>query len=471
MSYVSPFTATEGTMRTHLPVVLLGVCLVTGDAPAQSPAPVVYPAGTPDAAAPPALAVPQFPTCCAVADASPQGPQKRGVLAGDPFDAADHLLDGGPFRVYGWLDAGTIYNANNPASKFNGPYNAVDRDELMFNQAYLVLEKTLDNEDGIGLGFRGDLLYGFDFFLAQSRGFELQPNGTARWNSSQYYGLAMPQLYGEVGNKTASVKVGRFYSVVGYEGVTSPSNFFYSHAYSYQFAGPFTHWGALGTYRTGNWTFDAGVVNGWNALDRESDQANFLGRVRWADPENVLAVSFAIVTGNEETLTTSPLNRNRTRYSFIIDANPTCDLEYVFHHWLGLQDDGQFLPIGAGPVGAVPGPRSPTGPSTGGTALWYGIDQYLYYRINDRLKAGARLEWFRDEDGTRVGLNRPANPNKRPFAGNFYSATLGLNYAPVRNVIIRPEVRYDAQGGGFPAFDDGAKKNQFTCGLDVIVVF
>jgi hypothetical protein len=81
------------------------------------------------------------------------------------------------------------------------------------------------------------------------------------------------------------------------------------------------------------------------------------------------------------------------------------------------------------------------------------------------------VEWFRDEDGTRVGLNRPANPNKRPFAGNFYSATLGLNYTPMRNLVIRPEVRYDVQGAGFPAFDDGTKKNQFTSGLDVILAF
>jgi hypothetical protein len=41
----------------------------------------------------------------------------------------------------------------------------------------------------------------------------------------------------------------------------------------------------------------------------------------------------------------------------------------------------------------------------------------------------------------------------------------------MRNVVIRPEVRYDAQGAGRPAFDDGAKKNQLTSGVDVIVAF
>lgn len=430
-------------------IALFGICAAAGPASAQQPDDALIPFADPEAVA---------------------GAQKRGVLAGNPFDAADHILaNDGPVRVYGWLDAGYIANPSNPASRFNGPYNAVDRNELMFNQAYLVFERPLGDE--AGLGFRADVLYGFDYFLAQSRGFEAQPNGSPRWNSSQYYGLALPQLYVEAGDEAASVKVGRFYSLVGYEGVTAASNFFYSHAYSYQFAGPFTHWGTVGTMRQGNWTFDAGVVNGWNSLDRESDQPHFLGRVRWVDEENILGISYAIITGNEETLTTQTANRNRTRYSLIVDVNPTCRLQYVFHHWLGLQDDGRFLPTGVGPVGSVAGPRSPTGPSTGGTALWYGVDQYLYYQLSDTLKAGARLEWFRDEGGTRVGLNRLGNPNKRPFDGNFVSVTTGLNYSPVRNLIIRPEVRYDVQDGGFPAFNDGRSTNMFTTGLSVLMAF
>ncbi len=97
-----------------------------------------------------------------------------------------------------------------------------------------------------GIGGRVDLLYGEDFFLPQSAGFELRPNGALHWNP-QYYGLAIPQAYGEYGNDVVSIKVGHFYTPVGYEGVQSPTNFFYSHSYSYQFAGPFTHWGTLAT--------------------------------------------------------------------------------------------------------------------------------------------------------------------------------------------------------------------------------
>ena len=39
------------------------------------------------------------------------------------------------------------------------------------------------------------------------------------WNSGEYYGLAIPQLYGEIGNQDLSLKLGHFYTIVGYEGV------------------------------------------------------------------------------------------------------------------------------------------------------------------------------------------------------------------------------------------------------------
>jgi hypothetical protein len=73
-------------------------------------------------------------------------------------------------NVRGWLDGGFIGNTSSPDSKFNGPYNAVDRsNEGMFNQAYLIAERDLPAFDS-GLGFRFDLLYGEYFFLAESIG-------------------------------------------------------------------------------------------------------------------------------------------------------------------------------------------------------------------------------------------------------------------------------------------------------------
>jgi hypothetical protein len=81
------------------------------------------------------------------------------------------------FNIHGWLDGGFIGNTSSPNSKFNGPYNAVDRsNEAMMNQLYLVAEAGLPS-DGWGIGGRVDLLYGEDFFLAESIGIEKHPDG------------------------------------------------------------------------------------------------------------------------------------------------------------------------------------------------------------------------------------------------------------------------------------------------------
>lgn len=359
--------------------------------------------------------------------------------------------------VRGWLDGGFMGNSGNPGSKFNGPYNAVDRaNEAMFNQAYLIAERVLPTDGSFGAGGRVDLLYGEDFLLAMSQGWEIQPGGGPGWNSGEYYGLAMPQLYAEFGTQELSVKLGHFYTIVGYEGVPAVGNFFYSKAYSYQFAGPFTEWGGLASWKpTKNFEVTGGLVNGWNAVDANINAVNFLGRARVQNDPNSLAASFAIITGDQPSNVAGLPNiadvaANRTRYSLILEARPTNRVEYVFHQWLGTQADG------------VP---------SGGTALWAGIDQYLYYSVNEQWKAGARFEWFNDVDGTRVGLNRPSNPNKPPLPGNFFSLTVGPNWLPTQNLMLRPELRWDFYDGDTKPFNDGTKTNQLMLGFDAILKF
>lgn len=362
----------------------------------------------------------------------------------------------GVFKAYGWLDAGTIYNTSQPASGFNGPYNAVDSTTPVFNQAYLVLEMERPENSDFDIGGRIDVLYGNDFFLAQSIGFETNPDGSRKWNSSEMYGLAIPQAYLEVGGDTLFVQLGHFYTVVGYEGVPSAYNFFYSHAYSYQFAGPFTQWGGLVTWLPAdNWEIQGGPVNGWNTLDATTDNVEFLGKAKYTSDAKDWWASFAIITGNMPNNAPifpglAPAVGNRTRYSLIVDKKLDENLEYLFHQWFGCQQDGT---------------------PTGSTANWYGIDQYLFYTLNDRWKLGGRFEWFRDEEGTRVGLNRSGNPNKPPLPGNYFSFTVGPNYSPSPNLVIRPEVRYDTYNGSALPFDDGQKTQQLMFGVDAIVKF
>lgn len=430
-------------------LVLGGVALATMNASAQQPV-APAPAMPPVIQSAPIVSQPFDPVV----------PGVEPVVEGDAEPAGDliqHLFpQDGRNRFRGWLDGGYIYNSVNPNSRFNGPYNSVDRNqEPMFNQAYLIAERVLPTDGSLGIGGRFDALYGEDFFVAQSTGLEANGNGTLRWNG-QYYGLALPQIYGEAGNNVASVKLGHFYTVVGYESVQTPLNYFYSRAYSYQFAGPFTHWGALGILNPNeNIQLQGGIVNGWNNLSGVNNAVNFLGSAKYTAGSKKWWSSFAIITGPQQDNpggqpTVVNAVANRTRYSLLFDATPTDRLEYVFHHWLGLQNQGRPF---------------------GGTALWYGIDQYMYYRLSSCWRLGGRFEWFRDEDGTRVGLNRPANPNKVPLPGSYYSLSAGPNWSPVPNFVVRPEIRWDFYNGPARPFADGTRDYQLMLGCDAILHF
>ena len=381
-----------------------------------------------------------------------------GPLFTNPASVTTLIPPVGPFKVSGWFDYGTVTNTSGPASGYNGPYNAIDANTLMLNQAYLIFEKSLPEDGCWGVGGRADVLYGHDFFLAQSFGFELNQDGSQKWNSDEDYGLAVPQLYFETGNDIIQWKLGHFYSVIGYESLPAVNNFFYTKSYSYQFGGPFTLWGGMGTWSMSeNLVFDVALVNEWNTLDAPSDHLNTLARGTYISDNGDWSASLGMITGSEFT---NPARlpgvfngyANRTRYSAIFTKSfgEKCQWEYVIDHYLGSQD-----------VGALDREN----------AWWYGIDQYLFYTMSQQWKVGGRFEWFRDQDGTRVGLNRPSNPNKPPFEGNFYSLTGGINYTPYPNFIVRPEVRYDWFDGRANPYDDGQKEHQLLLGIDMITRF
>ena len=131
--------------------------------------------------------------------------------------------DGG-LNIGGWFSAGYHEESND---LFNS-----HPDQFGLHQGWLFVEKVADaSNGGIGLGFRFDGVYGLDGPDTQSFGnpdptFDLDP----RFTRGAGFGWAIPQAYGEVAWGDWNVKVGHFYTLVGYEVVTAPDNFFYSHS-------------------------------------------------------------------------------------------------------------------------------------------------------------------------------------------------------------------------------------------------
>jgi hypothetical protein len=177
------------------------------------------------------------------ADVFAEEQKNRGPLASALM--SDDFAEKSGLDVRGWISAGSTFNPGSGDGGYNGPITFNDKEnELMMNQAYLIMERPVQRSgDSWDLGFRTDLIYGTDAAFNFSRGFD------DRWTNnsvSRDYKWAMPQAYVETNlpiGKGLSVKVGHFYTLLGYEVVTAPDNFFYSHSYSMQYGEPFTHWG------------------------------------------------------------------------------------------------------------------------------------------------------------------------------------------------------------------------------------
>lgn len=147
--------------------------------------------------------------------------------------------------IGGWVAAGISYSTDNPDHHTNDPvtFNDWNR-ELQMNQLNLYLQKLVNMEsDDIEIGGRIDLLYGSDARFTQAAGLD---DDLISEKNFRFYDIALPQIYLEafspVGNGLTA-KIGNFYTIIGYEVVNAPENFFYSHAYTMQYGEPFTHSG------------------------------------------------------------------------------------------------------------------------------------------------------------------------------------------------------------------------------------
>ncbi|MEZ6042946.1 MAG: porin [Planctomycetaceae bacterium] len=289
---------------------------------------------------------------------------------------------------------------------------------LNLHQGWLYAEKIADGSNGLDWGFRADFMYGVDASSTQAFGnnpgrFDFQ-NG---WDRGAGYGWALPQLYAEVAAGDVSVKIGHFYTLVGYEVVTAPGNFFYSHALTMYNSEPFTHTGAIATYNASDeLTLYGGWTAGWDTgFDRFNSGSNFLGGFSSSLTEDV-TLTYINTVGN------LGWRGHGYSHSIVVDTAVNDKLNYV------LQSDV----VRAGAYDTI------------------GINNYLFYTLTDNVKAGTRVEWWKAD-----GFSR-------------YEATWGVNVTPMENLVVRPEVRYD---WGADPNNGGADLTTTTFGIDAILSF
>ena len=370
----------------------------------------------------------------------------QGKLA-DPWTLPqpEFLKDRG-VTVGGWLSGG-IYG-NQYGAPDNGPIGMRNiGDGFTVDQLWTYAERKTDTKGcGWDLGGRIDYLFGVDSLHTQAFGDHTWDFG---WNTSRDYGSAIPQIYAEIAHDNLKVKVGRFYTPIGYEVVQAPQNFFYSHSYSYLFGEPFTHTGFLGDYAHNDKVHVyGGWVNGWDeGFEGKDGGSTFLGGLALTFSEKATLV-WHCCTGRLGNGDAFPGAASGDVYynCLVFTCKLTDKWTYIFEHDLGTNFN--------------------VDQRSGVDNQWYQVNNYLTYKINDCWSCGGRFEWFQDPQGARVVAGD---------RGNYFAVTGGVNYKPHANITIRPEIRYDwfdgtAGPGGLP-FNNGTASSQLSGGFDAIFTF
>ena len=358
---------------------------------------------------------------------------------GDPWTLKGQLTPCCDTNYGGWLSAG-FYTNNDPLS-FN------DNDLLSFwdnpndlnlDQQWFFVEKLAKSDGGNwAVGYRVDVVYGVDAQKTQAFGNSGFPNPQGYdngWDNGKY-GWAAPQAYVEVAKGDLSIKAGHFFTPLGYEVIPKTGNFFYSHSLTMFNSEPFTHTGALATYKADDTlTYYAGWTAGWDTgYDQFGNGSNFLGGFTKALNDSV-KYTYLCTAGD--------LGWRGDGYSHsnVVDCTLSSKWQYVFQSDL---------------LHASANANQTTTPN----ALSYGANNYLFYTINDCWKWGTRAEWWKSNTVTGE-------------MSSFQEVATGLNYKATANLLIRPEMKFNWTGS--EATVEAAQGGEFShaiFGMDAIYTF
>lgn len=410
---------------------------------------------TPAAEQPAAKTSPQPAENPEPAYAAPADPPKPWRLPQPCFFQNHNITMGG------WIQQGITINGDVPADKYNGPNITNDRDrEYQLNQAWLFFERKTNTDGcGVDIGGRIDLVEGTDWRFGQCYG--LEPTFD---DPNSFYGLILPQFYAEVAVNNWTVKMGHFATFTSYEVVPAPapSNFFYSHTYLMgAYFDPLLVTGFQADYKLNdNWVICNGMNRGWMMFEDPTDTWNYLGGGKWTSDDKKSTLSLMVDAGDQVGFTGL-----RSRYSvfLVYTRQLSKKLLYASQYDIGQDVNGSVV-------------------TPGQNANWYGLEELFTYQLNQKWSAGVRYEWVRDEEGSRIfGIGTAMGTDKgwggKPgFAGSFHDVTLGLNYRPNANCVVRPEVRWDSYDGppnpyGQLPYGDYTRSSQFTFAVDVVFTF
>jgi len=442
--------------------------------------------------------------------------------------------------ITGYVEGSDTFNPNLPYNHLNFGRLFDDRaNEPMLNQGSLTIQRPLDPKaTGFDFGYKFQGMIGEDARYTHFLGeFDYAIHSRTQLDVVEAFVVGhLPVVVDNFLEGGIDVKVGQFVTLEGAEVINSPDNPLFSKSYIFNFGIPFKHTGVMTITHAKPWLdIYAGVTSGVNTgLSWTGDNnsgASFHGGIGLNLLDGNLTVLATTHIGPENPMQRDPLfvgwpngviggipaacvcNPNDTaRYLNDItvtwkandDLTFITDMNYIHDNgWNPTTQVGLTLTQLNG-LGLLGFPTTLVPQRAKGVSA-FGVAQYGIYKYNDLIKFVGRLEIFRDAENFFVAgypgysdfvnlehgfLNQsiPAGP-----AGNgttYFEATLGATITPevpandwVKNVILRPEVRWDrAFNGTTPFFGsingvfpyigaNGRRGSQVTVGLNAIIPF
>ncbi len=364
------------------------------------------------------------------------------------------------FRFYGWIDPGanlsSSKHSNAPAS-----YDVVPN-SVMLDQVGLKfdLQPNTEQTDHISAGFLFTTIFGTDYRYTTSKGYFsnqlLKRNNKYGFDPAEIYGL----LYFPKIADGMILKAGRFISPADIEAQWCTDNYMYSHSLMFT-VDPYTFTGVQSTFKLGSyWQLEVGLHAGNDMAPwTKSASVNGLLMARWVSRSNNNSIYAGI-----NSLGAGKSKDNHDDLQMVVAT-----WGHRFNKTLHMMTEAYFMWQKNGLVGGtvIDGPPRSffTGVGAGnlipGFSKAVGFVNYFQIKISGKDYISIRNDYLGDPQGNRTG-----------YATSYSSHTIGYVYFITPLIRIRPELRYErAYNKGITPYDNGAKKDQYTAAMDLIVRF
>ena len=371
-------------------------------------------------------------------------------------------------QIYGWLNFGFNVSTSNKKSlgkytNFPEAYDEVSN-SVQPDQEVLYIERQPDTvqTNRFDWGFRLANLYGINYRFTTSKGFF--SNQLLGKNLEYGYDpvMAYADLYwGQIADGL-NVRIGRYISIPDIEAQLAPNNYTYSHSLLYTFD-CYTQTGVNATLKLNDhWLVQAGLSPGcdvapWDTIDAKPT-LNFGFQYTWNHGnDSVYPVLNAL---NDGKYAYNNLNAFYLTWYHKFSAHPS--IHSSTEAWYMYEKDVPNV------LNATAKARLETN-ANGAVcnnaaelscfAPEWAVVNYIEKEFSPRSFLSLRNEYFDDIKGQRTGIKSRYSEHLLMW-GHWIGST----------ILLRPELRFERSYDA-PAYDNGAKRNQFTLGGDVIYFF